>query len=296
MAEPLVSVLTPTYNSEKFVEKTIKTALGQTYKNIEIVLVDDGSQDATPSILKRLADGDKRIKCYFQDNHGLAYSRNRLISLCKGDYIAFLDHDDEFLPDKIQAQIAAFKDKPEIAMVYGDVINRYSDGTERRAFKCRMPRRGRVFYEYLLEGNFMSLPSVLVKKDILARYLPYNQEYRIALDWDLFLKITREHDIDYVNKVVGIYNTHSDRFTARNPVMELDEVEMVLDFWAQEDPEILSVYKNKFLKAKAGIDFQRINHCQEKKKKVKLLLNCIGADPFCARLYAKLARVVLGNK
>jgi len=292
MSGPLVSVLIPTYNSERFIENTLRSALGQTHTNIEVVILDDGSMDETPSMIKRLSQNDSRIRYVFQENHGLAQARNRLVSLAKGEYISFLDHDDEWLIDKIEVLLEAFRHKPNAAMIYGDVINRCADKKESRAFEFRRPRRGSVFYEYLLEGNFMSLPSVLIKKDALVKYLPFDPRYKIALDWDLFLRIVRNHEIDYVDRVVGIYNTHNERFTAKNPIVEIEEVLQVLDFWANKDPKILSSYKSKFLKAKTKVNLQRINYVCSKKEKMHILTRHIRSNLFCFAAYIRLIRLV----
>jgi len=282
----------PTYNSERFIENTLKSALGQTYTNIEVIILDDGSMDETPSIIKRLGQRDNRVRYFLQDNHGLAQARNRLVSLARGEYISFLDHDDEWLMDKIEVLLEAFRHKPGAAVIYGDVINRCTDKKESRAFEFRRPKRGRVFYEYLLEGNFMSLPSVLIKKDALVKYLPFDTRYKIALDWDLFLRIARNHEIDYVDRVVGIYNMHNQRFTAKNPIVEIDEVLQVLDFWAKKDPKILASYKSKFLKAKTKVNLQRINYVRSKSEKMNILAQCINSNPCYPATYAKLLKLI----
>ena len=89
------SVIIPCYNVEKYIENTVKTVLNQTYKDFEIILIDDGSKDSTLAILNHLKETDDKIKVFTQPNKGVSYTRNRGIDIAKGEYIYFLDADDE---------------------------------------------------------------------------------------------------------------------------------------------------------------------------------------------------------
>ena len=158
MNAPLISVNIPAYNAEEFIERTIRSAINQTYQDIEVVILDDGSTDRTGDIIRQMQSKDNRIRYYYQDNGGLAFTRNRLFDLSKGEYIAFLDHDDEWYSDKLESQLALFKDNPDTALVYGDILNVYEDARRDsfRYFSNRHPQRGRIFYRFLIEGNLMA--------------------------------------------------------------------------------------------------------------------------------------------
>src|SRR3989338_9975584 len=112
---PLVSVVIPTYNGSRFIKETIQSVLDQTYTNIEAIIVDDGSKDNTPDIVKSI--NDSRIIYIRQENAGVSMARNNGINISKGEYIAFLDHDDVWLPCKLERQLLLFKENPVIAMV-----------------------------------------------------------------------------------------------------------------------------------------------------------------------------------
>ena len=105
----LVSVIIPAYNAEKFIEEAIKSAQNQTYKNIEIIVVDDGSTDGTAEIVKKLAKKDKRIRYHHQKNKGVSIARNTAINYSKGQFIALLDQDDIWLPEKIKEQMETLR-------------------------------------------------------------------------------------------------------------------------------------------------------------------------------------------
>jgi len=113
---PLVSVVIPTYNCP-FLSEAIKSALTQTYENIEIIIVDDGSTDKTRETVERY---HSKVQYIYQENEGVSSARNNGIRASHGDYIAFLDADDVWLPDKLKEQISVFYDKKDIGFVYCD--------------------------------------------------------------------------------------------------------------------------------------------------------------------------------
>ena len=98
-----VSVIMPAYNSEKYIERSVKSVLSQTHENLELIVVDDGSTDRTASILRRLADGDNRLRYVRTENHGPAEARNAALKLVCEDaaFVTFIDADDELLPDAL---------------------------------------------------------------------------------------------------------------------------------------------------------------------------------------------------
>jgi len=111
---PLVSVVIPTYNSADFLIQALNSVLNQTYSNYEIIVVDDGSSDNTSQAIEPWRS---QIRYIYQDNQGVAAARNRGIDAATGDFIAFLDADDLFLPQKLQQQVAVFEAQPDLGMV-----------------------------------------------------------------------------------------------------------------------------------------------------------------------------------
>ena len=115
----LVSVIIPTYNSDRYIAAAIRSVLAQTYPHWEILVIDDGSQDETQQILQPMVEqyGD-RLHYIYQTNQGVSAARNRGIEAATGEFVAFLDADDIFLPDKLAAQIAVFAEQPQLGMVH----------------------------------------------------------------------------------------------------------------------------------------------------------------------------------
>lgn len=297
MDEPLISIIIPAYNAEKFIERTILSAINQAYKDIEVIVLDDGSTDSTGDMVRKLQKKDSRVRYYYQENQGLALSRNRLCEISQGEYIAFLDHDDEWFSDKLELQLELFKTKPSIALVFADMLSVSEDKAKDsfRYFSNKQPYRGKVFYEFLIEGNFIPLSSVIVRSNILKDYLPFRAGLKIAEEWELFLRMSRGHDFDYLDKPVGIYHLHSNR-ASRDVLLEVNERLEIMDYWFKRDEKLCSHYRNKFLKAKSDLNLQKAyfyKHNQKFRQGVNEVINCIRIYPLKFELYLKLIKYFL---
>ena len=121
MKKPLVSIIVPTFNRAYCLPRTLQSALDQTHKDIEVLVVDDGSSDETGEIVRRLAKVDKRVKYIVKENGGVASARNLGMQLSQGDYIGLLDSDDLWEPWKLQLQVACMERAPEIGMCWTDM-------------------------------------------------------------------------------------------------------------------------------------------------------------------------------
>ena len=118
MSGPLITVIIGAFDAERYLGEAIESVLAQTYRNLELIVVDDGSTDRTGEIAASYGDP---VRCIRQENGGMAASRNRAIPEARGDYLAFLDADDRFPPEKLEQQLAAFEADAELDVVYGHV-------------------------------------------------------------------------------------------------------------------------------------------------------------------------------
>src|SRR4028119_812278 len=116
----LISVIIPVYNGEKTIQETIESVLNQTFTDFELIVINDGSQDATLEIVERIQDS--RLKVLSYPNAGQAASRNRGLSHASGEYISFIDADDLWTPDKLEAQLRALQDNPQAAVEIGRAV------------------------------------------------------------------------------------------------------------------------------------------------------------------------------
>ncbi|MDX1640985.1 MAG: glycosyltransferase family A protein [Balneolaceae bacterium] len=168
--EPLISVIIPVYNGAEFIDETLKSAFSQTYSNIEIIVVDDGSTDHTSEIVAKYPD----VHYIYQENQGVSVARNTAISAAKGNYIAFLDADDIWMPDKLTIQMEFMRKNPEIRIVTTEKENFMEPGTE-------LPDYLKPNYKWETVGE--NLPStMIVHRSVFEEIGYYSPEYSSGED------------------------------------------------------------------------------------------------------------------
>ena len=201
--QSFVSVIMPTYNSEKFIRQTIESVINQSYKNWEMIIVDDGSTDNTESIVRFYISKDPRIK-YLSlgyNSERPAVPRNYGIKHSDGEYIAFLDSDDIWLPEKLEKQIKLFQISNEAAMVY----TRFKTIKESTISSNIFPKDGRYksgnIFKSLYLRSFVACSSVMVKRSVLDQVGLFSTDPDlIALeDTDLWLRIALKYKIKCTN-------------------------------------------------------------------------------------------------
>ena len=198
-----ISVIIPTYNREKLIERSIKSVLNQTYKNIEVIVVDDCSTDNTESIVNSIKD-DRLIYIRLSENKGACYARNKGIEVSSGKYVAFNDSDDVFYKNKLEKQLK-------------NLLNNNSD-----LDFCKMKVFHNINYQFpsidqeknikkhgiineLCNGNFISTQTILVKKDVV-KDIKFDNSLPRFQDYDLVLRIGQKYNISYTNQIlVSVY-------------------------------------------------------------------------------------------
>jgi glycosyltransferase involved in cell wall biosynthesis len=234
---PRVSVNIPCYNSARFIEATIASVLSQTYGDFELVVVDDGSTDETYDIVR--SNRDARIRLVRQDNHGLGQTRNRLLEMSTGEFVAFLDHDDTWSPQKLARQVEMFDTSgPDVALVYTDAYQVYEAGHRVLYSRFHRPRWGNVLVG-LLEDYPILLSSAMVRRQVLVDVGGF-PDYQIAEETKPFLEIAHMHEIQYINEPLVDYRFHVSN-TSRKLNLYVREMLEILDRWRSEaDPVIRS--------------------------------------------------------
>ena len=188
----LVSVIMPAHQSAGFIATTLRRVLEQTYGDLEVVVVDNGSTDGTGEVVARI--GDERVRYHWQPDSGLpANSRNVAISMAKGEWLAFCDADDVWCPEKLDRVVTAFETDPGVDVVC-HAVRVVSDGREtgRRSYT---PDTSRMFEELLYRGNMLTTSATVVKTSALARVEtpvpgPFSEDpaKRSVEDYDLWLR------------------------------------------------------------------------------------------------------------
>ncbi len=197
-----ISVIIPTYNRRDKVTASIDSVLNQTHTELELIVVDDGSNDGTEDVISDIRDPRLRYhKC--SSNHGVSHARNLGVELAHYDIIAFNDSDDIWYKDKLEKQMAYMTAHPDSVLVYCPFI-RFLDDNE-----IRVPPAERDIAElegdickYILGSNTIGAPTVLLPKDNFIKIGRYSERYQALEDWDFAIRAARLGKIGYVDEVL----------------------------------------------------------------------------------------------
>ncbi len=213
----VVSIMMPAYNAEKFVGQAIVSVLAQSYQNWELLIVNDGSTDRTPEIIAHYKD--PRIKTYHQANGGEASARNTALEHVSGEYLAFLDADDLYLPQHLELAVSFLQAHPEYDGVYSDGY--YTDETGVRlkplSSRRRGPFSGDIFEEMVRASDIFGAPvCVVLRTAIILKYsLDFDIDIVIGPDWDFFVRYAEVARFGYVLEPTGLYRLHQTSISIR---------------------------------------------------------------------------------
>jgi len=205
MSNPLVTVVMSIYNASAFLAEALDSIINQTYKKIEIILVDDGSTDNTLGILKKYSELDSRIRLISRENKGLSYSLNEAINLSLGSYIARMDADDVALLDRIEKQINYMLDND--IDICGTYFRTFT-GSNINKNITQLPVSNEDIRFKMIVGTPFAHPSVIGKKAIFKKY-KYNQ-LPAAQDYDLWSRMSLDKDVKFGNlpQALLLYREH----------------------------------------------------------------------------------------
>lgn len=209
-----VSIIIPVYNGEKYIKKAIESAINQTYKNIEIIVVNDGSTDETEKICKSF---NKKIKYFKKENGGVSSALNLAISKMNGDYFSWLSHDDLYYPNKIANQMDYIeKTKLKNVVIYCDyeLINENDECISKVFFDHNV-----TLYkpEYSLLRGFINGISLLIPKKAFDEIGKFDEKRRCSQDYDLWRKIIKKYSFIHLPDVLTKTRIHSNQDTNANP-------------------------------------------------------------------------------
>jgi len=203
-AAPKVSVVIPTYNSAATVKEAIESVLCQTYADLEINVIDDGSTDDTEKMVRQFGD---RIRYVKQMNQGVSAARNAGIKQARGEYIAFLDSDDIWLPEKLAEEIPFLESDPKLGLVYCDWSVVSGEGVLHSSYLKNLPAVSGYVFDELIQTGFILTSGVVVRRACLDDVGDFDKSLSIAQDYDLWLRISYRWKVQLVNQCL---------FTKRN--------------------------------------------------------------------------------
>jgi len=218
---PLVSVIIPCYNHARYLPEAVESVLNQTYPNIEIIIVNDGSTDDTETIIKKWPS----VKYVAQTNQGLSAARNTGIQNARGEFLSFLDADDYFHPDAIRINVEYLKQNPSAAFVSG-AHNKV--GPDKIVIEADRSTVNSDHYINLLQGNYIGMHGAVLYRRKIFDEFQYDTSLNACEDYDLYLKIARKYPVIHHNQLIADYRIHANNMSADIPKM-LGAVLKVLD-------------------------------------------------------------------
>lgn len=214
MEGQLVSVVIPTYKRSDYLKRAIDCVISQTYTNWELLVVDDNDDDSkdreeTETFMKRYADDPKVKYLKHNKNKGGGAARNTGIINSTGRYVAFLDDDDEWLPTKLEEQVACFeRANDNVAVVYTGTRKVDSTSGSTESGQVTLPEYRGYLSHHLLNGNCVGTTSTVMCKTQVLTEVSFDESLPAAQDWDLYLRLAEKYEFDYVAKPLVIFNAH----------------------------------------------------------------------------------------
>lgn len=203
----VVTVVIPAYNAAQYLAETIDSILSQTFTNFEVLIIDDGSTDHTAEVACAYAQRDCRLKYFSQANQGVSASRNKGVELATGELIAFLDADDQWLPNKLEAHVKHFDSSPNLGISFGRVEFMSSSGKPTGVISSS--RLSGIEPKHLYYENLIVNPSnAVIQYAVFKQIGGFNQDLITMEDLELFLRIIcKGWKVEGINQVLTRYRT-----------------------------------------------------------------------------------------
>jgi alpha-1,3-rhamnosyltransferase len=257
LEQPLVSVIVPCYNHERYIEECVLSVIQQSYKNIQLIVIDDGSKDNSRDIIKKM-----QIKYGFtfveQTNSGISKTLNKGIKeYAKGKYIAFVASDDYWDLDKIEKQVAFFEENNSFGIILSKtkIIDNHSNILE--GFDDNLFNQSYEFKEIALGKSFIPALTVMFKKEVFDT-IGYFDESLIIEDLDMWLRIANKYSIGFQNEYLAFYRQHDTN--ASSKVIQMSEARFqILKKWENIKPALYDKIKRNW-ELRALIDFGKTNN------------------------------------
>lgn len=214
---PLVSVIIPAYNSEDTVLATVESVLNQTFRDLELIVIDDGATDGTVAALSEVTD--PRMTIYSFENGGLPTARNRGIEKASGDFLSFIDADDLWTPDKLEKQLKALEENPTAGGAYSWTLIMDAAGENFYPGNCEA-FEGDVYPQLLLSNFIGSGSNMLIRREAIASVGGFDVTLDSHEDWDYYLRLAQEWEFAVVNEPQILYRKSANSLSSRLPILE----------------------------------------------------------------------------
>jgi glycosyltransferase involved in cell wall biosynthesis len=233
-----VTVVIPVYKRAQFVRQAIDSVLAQTFQDFELILIEDGSH-----VAEAIAEGYRgRLRYAWQENQGVSKARNAGVAMGSAPWIAFLDDDDLWLPEKLERQIRAAEAAPDVALVHTDHVFLEADGSERpgpRKIPSAQVPSGWVSRELFL-SNFIITSSTLIRREAFEGVGGFDTALRLVEDYDLWIRISRRFRVMFIPERLTIYRVHDSNMTRQGDLRDAQASVQALHRLLEKDPGLES--------------------------------------------------------
>jgi cellulose synthase/poly-beta-1,6-N-acetylglucosamine synthase-like glycosyltransferase len=242
MSQPTISIIIPTYNRASYVLQSVASVLAQSFKDYELIVVDDGSEDETWTQLARL--NDSRLQVLRIAHSGASVARNAGVSLARGELIAFLDSDDLWAQDFLTHTFEALQSAPAAGFAYTDygIFDTTDTVVTTASLRPEEKINGRLFPRILGE-DFICMGSLLFRRGCLERAGDFDPQMAPAEDWDMWLRITPFFDASYVDAPLLSIRFHSDNISQRPGVIQQANLR-IMEKFRQQQPMLADRYQD----------------------------------------------------
>lgn len=243
---PIVSVIIPAYNAAKTLLETIHSVQQQTCSDIELIVINDGSTDNTLEILAAI--DDPRLKVFSYENGGLPVARNRGIERATGKYLSFIDADDLWTPNKLEAQLAALEQHPEAGVAYSWTA--FIDENSNFLYAWEpIYYQGNVYPDLLIENFISSGSNILVKRQIVDAAGQFDPSLKSAEDWDYYVRLAALCPFALVPEYQISYRRSSQSMTSKIDVMEANALRVIDRNFKAAPPELQPLKQQSLARA-----------------------------------------------
>ena len=222
MKDPKVTAIIPTYNRVQTLPRAIESVFAQTYKNLELIVVDDGSTDDTERLVKKLKEtcpSSISFEYLKQPQQGVSCARNLAAQKATGSCLGFLDSDDEWFPNKVLQQVHYFNHHPQLPLVHGEEI--WIRHGKRVNSKKKHRKSGGMIFQKCLKLCLISPSCAMIKKNIFWELGGFNEEFPVCEDYDLWLRLTSQFEVGYLKEpLIKKYGGHEDQLSQKYRAMD----------------------------------------------------------------------------